>query len=200
MTQNIHTNNKNQKVLRRFVSKGVFPHQWAFTLLFPIRNIFLSPEQLIKRMELKEHLTVMELGPGPGYFALKVAQRLTAGKLVLADIQQQMLDYAQKRFERKSIANAEYYLCDGQQFSFEDNHFDIIYMVTVIGEVEHKDRYMKEIYRMLKEGGMLSISESMGDPDRMTTVEICKLALNHGFVFHNRFGSELNFTINFKKL
>ena len=35
-------------------------------------------------------------------------------------------------------------------------------MVTVIGEVDNK-----EIYRTLKEDGILSISELVGDPDKL---------------------------------
>ncbi len=41
-------------IFNRTVKKGVFPHQLAFTLLIPLRNIFLSPRKLIKRLELEE--------------------------------------------------------------------------------------------------------------------------------------------------
>jgi ubiquinone/menaquinone biosynthesis C-methylase UbiE len=78
----------NPEVIKKFASKGVFPHQFAFTLLLPLRNIFLSPKQLIDRLELEENFDVLEIGPGPGYFRLKIAQKLTKGKMVLTDIQQ----------------------------------------------------------------------------------------------------------------
>jgi len=54
---------------KSFSGKGIFPHQWAFTLLFPLRKIFLSPKQLMERLELKENHIVMELRPGPGFFS-----------------------------------------------------------------------------------------------------------------------------------
>lgn len=38
-------------------------------LLFPLRNIFLSPKKLIQRLELKEDHYVLEVGSGPGYFS-----------------------------------------------------------------------------------------------------------------------------------
>ena len=83
--------NKSLKGIKEFTGKGIFPHQFAFTLLIPLRNIFLSPKQLIERLELKKNFAVLEIGPGPGYFSVKVAQYLTKGSLVLADIQEEML-------------------------------------------------------------------------------------------------------------
>ncbi len=85
-----------------FATKGVFPHEWAFTLLFPLRNIFLSPEKLIRRLDVKENYKVLEVGPGPGYFSIPVARKLKNGKLYLADIQSEMLEYAKKRFEKRN--------------------------------------------------------------------------------------------------
>ncbi|MGL6193958.1 MAG: class I SAM-dependent methyltransferase, partial [Thermoguttaceae bacterium] len=129
----------SKNVLKRFVSKGVFPYQWAFTLLFPLRNIFLSPKRLMERIDLKEDSHVLEVGPGPGYFSVPIARKLRGGRLVLADIQQKMLDIAKKRLTKRGLHNVEYYLCDGDKFELPNNSFDIIFLVTVIGEVENQD-------------------------------------------------------------
>jgi hypothetical protein len=66
--------NNASDVMNRFAGKGVFPHQLAFTLLFPGRNLFLSPKQLIERLELKNDSHVLEVGPGPGYFSTRIAK------------------------------------------------------------------------------------------------------------------------------
>ncbi|WP_217447522.1 class I SAM-dependent methyltransferase [Maribellus comscasis] len=139
--------NSSTGVTKRFTSKGIFPYQMAFTLLIPLRNIFLSPGQLIRRLELKADSSVLEVGPGPGYFSLKVAGFLQHGKLVLADIQKEMLALAQKRLDKKGIKNTEYYLCNGNKFAFSDNSFNRIFMVTVIGEVENKETYIRKFCR-----------------------------------------------------
>ncbi len=187
-------------VTERFVSKGVFPYQYAFTLLIPLRNIFLSPKQLINRLELDERMNVMEVGPGPGYFSREVAKALKNGKLVLADIQSEMLAIAKKRIDKKGLNNVEYYLCDGSKFRFEDNSFDRIYMVSVLGEVENKEEYLKEFHRMLKLNGILSISELAGDPDKMTIDEVKNLTGKYGFEFYKLYGNKRNYTVNFKKV
>lgn len=191
--------NQSSQVLKRFASKGVFPHQLAFTLLIPLRNIFLSPGKLISRLGLREDFHVLEVGPGPGYFSTRIAKVLTRGSLVLADIQQEMLDKAKRRIEKRNFSNVSFYLCDGEKFLLPDKSFDVIFLITVIGEVENKDVYIKEFHRLLKDGGLLSLSELKGDPDRMTPAEIKELVLNTGFVFEAIFGNESNYTINFRK-
>lgn len=191
--------NKNNSVIERFAKKGVFPYQFAFTLLIPIRNIFLSPQKLIERLELKEGDNVLEVGAGPGYFSLKVAKFLKNGRLTLADIQQEMLDIAKKRLDKRKVENANYYLCNGTKFEIEDNKFDVIYMVTVFGEIENQKEYIGEFYRMLKPNGILSISEQGGDPDKMSVEEIKELLKDFNFEFYKLYGTKNNFTINFKK-
>jgi len=185
---------------KSFSGKGVFPWQWAFTLLFSFRNIFLSPSQLLKRLELDANQTVLELGPGPGYFSTHVASALKNGKLFLADIQQEMLDYARTRLEKRKLSNVEYYLCDGLGFNFADESFDRIFMVTVLGEVDQKEKYMNEFYRLLKPAGILSVSEQGGDPDKLEQQQIMNLAAKSGFTFYKCYGSKRNFTMNFKRM
>jgi len=190
---------EKQTITQRFAGKGVFPHQLAFTLLIPFRNLFLSPRQLIRRLELNDSSRVLEVGPGPGYFSVKIAKVIPKGELVLADIQQEMLDYAKKRIDKRGLTNVSYSLCNGQSFPFPENHFDRIFMVTVIGEVENKEAYLEEFFRILKKGGILSISELAGDPDKMSITEIRELCENAGFSLDKIHGSEKNYTANFRK-
>ena len=191
--------NKNHNVVKRFASKGVFPYQFAFTLLIPLRIIFLSPKTLIKRLGLKEDSVVLEIGPGPGFFSDKVARTISKGKLYLTDIQKEMLDYAKKRLLKKNISNAEFKLCDGNSLPFESDMFDVVFLVAVLGEISNKNAYIKEIFRVLRKNGTLSISELPGDPDNMTIEEIQNLVEEFGFKPDKIYGAGRNFTVNFTK-
>ena len=177
----------------------IFSYRWALTLLIPFRNIFLSPKQVIDRLELKDDMTVLELGPGPGYFSVKVAPILVKGHLVIADIQPEMLHFAEKRIAKRGIANVESYLCNGMTFNFQDESFDRIFMVAVLGEVENQTSYMTEFYRLLKRNGILSISELAGDPDKMTVQCLRELGTNSGLNFYKHCGGRWNYTVNFLK-
>lgn len=184
---------------KSFSGKGLFPPQYAFTLLLPLRNIFLSPRKLIQRLELQEDHTVLEIGPGPGYFSTHVARALKTGKLVVLDIQQEMVDLCRKRLEKRGLTNVEYKLADGNRLDFASGLFDRIFLVTVLGEIENREAYMLEMHRILKPGGVLSISELAGDPDKLSLGEVESLVTAYGFKVSRVFGSRRNFTVNCRK-
>lgn len=190
---------KKRDTKKGFASKGVFPYQWAFTRLIPLRNVFLSPGRLIQRIHLQPDHSILEIGPGPGYFSVPIARKLTSGKLVLADIQPEMLSKAKKRLLRRNLLNVEYHILDGAHLPFADHSYDTIILVTVLGEVENKDIYMREFHRILKKDGLLSVSEQAGDPDQLSQDEIKTLAAGHGFHCLETFGTHRNFTLNFVK-
>jgi ubiquinone/menaquinone biosynthesis C-methylase UbiE len=183
-----------------FSGKGVFPPKYAFTLLIPFRNIFLSPKKLLERLDLREDHNVLEIGPGPGYFSTHVAKRLKKGRLVLLDIQQEMLDFAKKRLDKRGLINVDYKLVDGINLDLENNFFDRVFMVTVLGEINNKGAYLREIHRILKDDGILSISELVGDPDKISIDEIQSLVSEFGFETNEIFGNKRNYTINFQKV
>jgi ubiquinone/menaquinone biosynthesis C-methylase UbiE len=185
---------------KRVAVKGIFPYKYAWSLLIPLRNIVLSPKKLIERLELKDDFTVLEVGPGPGYFSVKMAAALARGKLVIADIQREMLDYAKRRIEKRGLSNVEYHLCNGESFPFDDDTFDSIFLVTVLGEVENRSAYLGEFRRILKPGGILSVSELAGDPDKIPAEALRKLTASAGFRFYRLYGNKWNYTMNVKKI
>ena len=195
----INMTEKQSDSTRSFSGKGVFPPKYAFTLLLPLRNIFLSPKSLLKRLDLRDNHTVLEIGPGPGYFSVPVARQLRKGTLVLLDLQQEMLDMCRRRLEKRGIANVEYVCADGARLGFESKRFDCVFMVTVIGEVKNKDACLREIHRTLKEGGILSISELAGDPDKLSREVLQALVCPYGFKICGVFGTARNYTMNFRK-
>ena len=77
--------------------------------------------------------------------------------------------------------------------------FDVIFMVTVLGEIENKEVYLKEFRRILKSNGIVSVSEQAGDPDKMEITDIECLFNDSGFKTDRIFGTKRNFTINFRK-
>ena len=186
-------------MFRRAHGKGVFPHQLAFTLLIPLRNWALSPRKLLLRLAPAPTDRILEVGCGPGYFSPALAQAVPQGRLVLADIQPEMLAYARRRLRQHGLTRAEYYLCDGHSFDFPDHSFERIVLVTVLGEVADPAAYLHEFHRLLAPDGILSVSESAGDPDRLSRKALQTLCAQHGFVLHQQFGNRFSYTLNFTK-
>ena len=175
--------NTLKNIWQGLTQKGkIFPHQLAFTLLIPLRNWALSPQQIVQRLHLAPHHRILEVGCGAGYFSPTLAQSIPQGRLVAADIQPEMLAYAKKRLRRRHIGNVDYYLCDGTHFDFPDQSFDRIVLITVL----------------LRPDGLLSVSETAGDPDKPSRAELRDLMRQNGFETADEYGSERNFTLNFK--
>jgi hypothetical protein len=49
-------------ISQRFSGKGIFPHQMAWTLLLPLRNLYLSPKKLIERLAVRPDSVLLEIG------------------------------------------------------------------------------------------------------------------------------------------
>ncbi|TGM72545.1 methyltransferase domain-containing protein [Leptospira mtsangambouensis] len=189
-----------QNVFKRLVGKGLYPSQMAWMLLLPFRNLYLSPAKLASRLGLKDDSIVLELGCGPGYFSPFIAKKIPKGKLYLADIQPEMLQKAQKRVNQKGIKNVELFLTEKESLPFPNNHFDVIYLVTVLGEISEPNTYANEMFRVLKPNGIVSISEQAGDPDSLSLSNVEKVLSPAGFRLKEVFGKARTFTANFIKI
>jgi len=186
-------------ILRRFFGKGTYPSQISFWLDFPLRRLILSPQKLADRLHLKENFKVLEIGPGPGYFSVEVARRIPHGYLELLDIQQEMLEKTRHKIEMTGLRNVDFTQGDAVNLPFDENKFDVVFLVAVLGEVSDKEKCLGDIYRVLKPSGLLSITEQPGDPDFLPLPVVLSLAENQGFEFAERYGKKKNYTVNFKK-
>jgi len=175
------------------------PYKEASHLLNPLRRLFLSPKTLVKRLYLQKDSKVLELGPGPGYFSLEVAHSIPEGTLMLVDIQQEMLDMAKTRFEKKGITNVEYIKGDAQSLPLDGEFFDVAFLVSVLGEVPNRHLCLQELYRVLRPDGLLSITEQFHDPDFIPIDEILRIAKEERFRHERTYGGGKNYTINFRK-
>ena len=120
------------------------PPEHAPHLLSPIRGLVLSPGALVRRLQLEPDSTVLELGPGPGYFSPAVARAVPGGRLVLADVQQEMLDMARDRLEKLGLENVEYCLAPGDSLPLEDESVDVAFLSAVLGEVPDRASCLAE--------------------------------------------------------
>lgn len=186
-------------VLNRGVGRGTFPHQLAFVLKLPLRRFILSSEKLVERLELEEAARVLELGPGPGYFSDSVARSIPKGYLLLVDLQSEMLQKARQKLARASVRNFGFVQADGRALPVRSGALDCVFLVAVLGEVSDRGSCVREIYRVLRPGGLLSISEQPGDPDFIALTEARALVEGAGFSLERVYGHGKNYTASFRK-
>lgn len=179
--------------------RGVFPPEMSFFLDLPWRNIMLSPEKLAVRLALKSTSQVLEVGAGSGFYSVEVARRISAGHLELLDLQPEMLKKAQRKLESKGLFNVGYTLADASRLPFNEHSFDVVFLITVLGEVANQKDFLTEAYRVLKPEGVLSISEHLPDPDFLPFAKVKSLVEKLGFEFFKHYGAKWSYTANFRK-
>jgi ubiquinone/menaquinone biosynthesis C-methylase UbiE len=76
---------------------------------------------------------------------------------------------------------------------------DRAFLVTVLPEIPDRHRALLELHRVLKPGGVLSISEEFLDPDYPLVRTVIRWAGEAGFELVERHGNWFVYTLNFRK-
>ena len=106
--------------------------------------------------EEKEQLRILDIGTGPGFFPMILAE---AGYHVTAvDYTPGMLEKAAQnaaKFIGEKSHNIEFKRMDAQALEFEDESFDVIVSRNLTWNLPHPEAAYKEWLRVLKKGGKL---------------------------------------------
>jgi len=184
---------------RRLIGPGMYPVEYASWLVNPLRNLIAPPGRIADRLELAPTDRVLEVGCGPGFFSPTVARRLADGHLTLFDAQPPMLDMAAERLQRRGLSNFTSVAGSADALPFADASFDVVFMVTVLGEVPDRAAALTEAARVLRPRGRFSATEAAGDPDRVTPAELDALAAQAGLAPARRWSGLLIKTFNYRK-
>ena len=160
--------------------------------------MLLSPQTLLERLPLRADSAALELGAGSRYYSVEVARCVSAGRLELFDIQLEMLEQCSVKCAAAGVRNVDFTVGDGVALPYKDSSFDLVYMVTVLGEVHAQSACLLEVARVLRRGGVLSISEHLPDPDFISLRSLRQQATSAGFALGRQFGSRWAYTANFR--
>jgi len=110
-----------------------------------------------KYLPNSSEIRCLDLGCGTG--AASIALALNKNKVVGLDykIDGLGLKLAKKRGEEYCV-DVSFIQGDGYTLPFKDNIFDFVYTAQVLEHAEHKDKFMKELYRVLGPDGIAFIS------------------------------------------
>jgi ubiquinone/menaquinone biosynthesis C-methylase UbiE len=163
-----------------------------------------APHPLITRARLREILEprpgerLLEIGPGTGYYTLELAAWVgEQGTVEIFDIQQEMLDHAIRAARERGLWNVNPTRGDAQQLGWDDDSFDAVILVTVLGEIPDQDAALRQIARVLRPGGRLIVGELFGDPHMVTLGSLERRAEAAGLRFERRVGPKLGYFARF---
>ena len=171
--------------------------------LFEIENPYAknyNASSIIERLDIKPGMRVLDAGCGPGRVTIPLARAVgTQVEVVAIDIQPRMLRRAQQKAQAAGLTNIRFQELAIEGGKLGDAQYDRVLLVTVLGEIPNRESAIREIYRALKPGGILSISEIMFDPHYQSRGAILKLASPVEFREKAFFGNRFTFTMHLEK-
>jgi ubiquinone/menaquinone biosynthesis C-methylase UbiE len=166
------------------------PYSQRFWVQAPHPGI--TRERLRRILEPAPGERVLEIGPGTGYYTLDLADWVGAeGSVEILDVQQEMLDHTMHRARERGLGNVNPTEADARQLPHDDDSFDAVVLVTVLGEIPDQDAALREIARVLRSGGRLIVGELFGDPHMVRVGALRERAEAAGLRFERRVGSPL---------
>jgi ubiquinone/menaquinone biosynthesis C-methylase UbiE len=155
---------------------------------------------LLQRAGVRPAMYVLDAGCGPGRLTLPASGLVgKSGKVVALDIQAEMLEKLETRIKTQGVNNVNLIHAGLGEGKLGQNQFDVAFLVTVLGEIPDKPLALQEIYRSLKPGGILSITEVIPDPHYQTIARVRELAINSGFREAAIYKGWISYTLNLNK-
>jgi len=140
----------------------VCPWWFGYLLLSPLRRIRQSPTKLLGSL-VSPGMTVLEPGPGMGYFTLDIARMVgPSGRVVAVDVQDRMLRTLRRRAARAGLlARIDLRRVEPGSLGVEDlaGRIDRVLAIFVVHEMPDAGRFFAEAHRALVGGGRLLFAE-----------------------------------------
>ncbi len=143
----------------------VCPWWLGYVLASPLRRLTCNPNEILAP-HVREGMTVVEPGPGMGFFTLPMARMVGAkGRVVAVDIEQKMLESLRRRAGRAGLGERiETRLARAESLGLEGwtERADFALAFAVVHEMPSVASFFREIAQALKPGAHLLLAEPAG--------------------------------------
>jgi len=155
---------------------------------------------IVEQLALQPGMRVLDVGCGPGRLTVPMAKKVgPQGEVVAIDIQPRMLARAQEKARQAGLHNVSFHEVKMGNGKLNFGQFDLAVLVNVLGEIPEREGALAEIFRVLKPGGLLSVTEIILDPHFQGRGTVLRLAGAAGFREEAFLGSRFAFTLHLQK-
>jgi ubiquinone/menaquinone biosynthesis C-methylase UbiE len=166
------------------MSRFVCPWWLGHALASPLRRVFQDPAAVLYP-HVRRGMTVLEPGPGMGFFTLELAWLVgSEGRVVAIDVQPKMLQALRERASRAGLGERiETRLGQGDRLGTDDlaGKVDFALAFAIVHELPAEQRFFEEVLRTLKPEAKLLVSEPRMHVSARKFDATLRLAENVGF-------------------
>ena len=147
------------------MAHSVCPWWIGYLLVNPLRRLYQNPRAILSP-HLRSGMTVVETGPGMGFFTLDIARLVgPTGRVVAIDVQPRMIRGLQRRARRAGLLeriDARLVPPDATGVEELDGRVDFVLAFAVVHELPDAGRFFAAASRALRPEGRLLLVEPKG--------------------------------------
>src|SRR5664279_2502385 len=143
----------------------ICPWWLGYVLASPLRRLLQDPAAIIKPY-VREGMTVLEPGPGMGFFTLEMARQAgPSGRVVAVDVQPRMIAGLKRRLAKAGLLErTDTHLASSDSLGLQDlrGNVDFVLAMAVVQEMPSSSRFFAEVAQAMKPGATLLLAEPSG--------------------------------------
>ncbi len=131
----------------------------GMTFLFKIRDLIAPRKNVLEEVGIQAGYHVLDYGCGPGSYIAPLAKLVgESGQIYALDIHPLAVQKVQHIAKKRGFDNLNTIQSDCQT-TLPDKSMDVVLLYDILHELKGPDKILKELHRILKQDGILSISD-----------------------------------------
>jgi len=171
------------------MSRTICPWWLGYLLAHPFRRRIHDPADILRPFVL-EGMTVLEPGPGMGFFTVELARRVgPSGRVVAVDVQPRMLEELRRRSGQEGLSDRiETRLARGDGMGVNDlaGMVDFVLAFAVVHEMPDAERFLEEAGAVMKRGSRLLLAEPRFEVPERKFADTLRVAGRYGLRMEHR--------------
>jgi len=161
--------------------KHVCPWWLCFTFDNPLRRLIHDPDTILGS-HVRSGETVLDVGPGMGYFTIPLAEFVgSSGRVIAADIQKRMLDTLLRRARRRGVADRIQTHLSSIESIGVNQKVDFALAFWIVHEIADQRRFFRQIRDILNPSRCLLLAEPVIHVTRRMFSQTLDAAKEMGF-------------------
>jgi len=172
------------------MAKRICPWWLGYLLASPVRRWLQGDPAALLRPYVSEGMTVLEPGPGMGFFTLELARQVgPSGRVVAVDVQARMINGLKRRLAKAGLLErVDARVSTPESLGLRDlaGKVDFTLAMAVVHEMPSASWFFGQAAEAMKAGGTLLLAEPSGHVDEAEFAAELDAAAQVGLIVADR--------------